>query len=372
MKKEIMNRKKCKMKEKEQVKVKVKKLIDLIKEVEKEPLPKFIWKGIPENSTGLIVGPAKAGKTTLAENLAISLSIGRKEFFGSKLDGNPKKVLFVGLEEPYKLRARRNKLQISILNNEELELFSENFDTTGKDFLEFINDENDWKKLANYIQASDAAIVFIDSLTSMFEGKIEDSTIGRKFTQLFSTYLKPLNKTYIIIHHTTKSNEKPLEPSSVAGSRVILQYFEYIYGMSEVPSEEGGYYFCDIQNKHIEKDSTTAFMYKCNSNRWMELLGKENKYRLYNEKVKRSIDGRYDDTNENLIYDFVLNQYNQGNKCVSTSTMIKALTTGENKAMSHDTFHRAKNKLIAKGRLEKEAMGRYKVLVNNQLSNGGE
>ncbi|SDS49161.1 AAA family ATPase [Winogradskyella sediminis] len=351
-------------------KIKVKKLIDLINEVEKEPQPKFIWKGIPENSAGLIVGHPKAGKTTLAENLAISLSIGRKSFFGSVLDGIPKKVLFVGLEEPYKLRARRNKLQLSSLNEKEIEHFSNNFDTTGKDFIEFINDENDWKVLRDYIKASEAKIVFIDSLTSMFEGKIEDSNTGRKFTQLFSKYLKPLNKTYILIHHTTKSNEKPMEPSNVAGSRVILQYFEYIYGMSEVPSEEGGYYFCDIQNKHVEKDSTSAMMYRCNSARWMEYLGKENKYILYNDKVKRNVDGRYDDTNENLIYDFALKQYNQGNTYTSTSTMIAELVNGDNKVMSHDTFHKAKNKLIKKGRLEKKARGEFKIVLKPEIENG--
>jgi KaiC/GvpD/RAD55 family RecA-like ATPase len=49
--------------------------IDLIKRVESEPEPNFLWHGIPEGSKGLIAGVAKTGKTTLAENLAMSLSV---------------------------------------------------------------------------------------------------------------------------------------------------------------------------------------------------------------------------------------------------------------------------------------------------------
>ena len=72
-----------------------------------------MWNGIPEGSTGLITGVAKTGKTTFAENLAISLSVGKKEFYGCNMDGIPKKILFINLEENYRIFSRRNEKQIA-------------------------------------------------------------------------------------------------------------------------------------------------------------------------------------------------------------------------------------------------------------------
>jgi len=118
----------------ERKKIKIVKAIDLINRVKDEPVPKFVWKGIPEGSMGLITRVAKTGKTTFAENLAMSLSVGRQEFYGVKMDGVPRKVLFINLEEDYKLHSRRNLDQISLLNEEELNLFKDNYFSTPDDF----------------------------------------------------------------------------------------------------------------------------------------------------------------------------------------------------------------------------------------------
>ncbi|WP_242157338.1 AAA family ATPase [Aestuariivivens sediminis] len=353
------------LKNNDEEKIKVKKLIDLIKEVELEPEPKFIWNGIIEGSHGLIVGQPKTGKTTFAENLAISLSVGRKEFFGFKLDGQPKKVLFINLEESYKVFARRNKRQIEILNDKELKLFEQNFQTTPKDFLEFINDDKDWKQLHNYIAASDAEIVFLDSLTNMFSGVIERSDDGRLFIEKFSMYLKSLNKTFIVLHHNTKGNERPPEQTNVAGSRVILQYFEFIYALAEIPTESGGHYFCDIQNKYAQKDTTLAHLYRLGEDYWFENIGRANKYKLYKEGKSSNTDGRFNEDNENLIYDYMLNQYNQGNQTISTSTMMSDLVYSDLGVMSHDTLHKAKNKLIAKSKIERVSRGVFKIIQSD-------
>jgi KaiC/GvpD/RAD55 family RecA-like ATPase len=63
------------------------------------PKPKYLYRGITEKSFGLIFGPAKSGKSIFCENLAMSIAVGRDNFLGTKLDGKPKKTLFIGLEE---------------------------------------------------------------------------------------------------------------------------------------------------------------------------------------------------------------------------------------------------------------------------------
>ena len=229
-------------KEEECKRFEIVKAIDLIGKLEKEPKPVVLWDKISEGTIGLFTGVAKTGKTTFAENLAISLSVGRKEFFGKLLNGIPRKVLFINLEESYRIRGWRNIKQLTSLTKEEFSLFSDNYISTPTDFPEFINDDNDWEILSRYIYESKADIVFIDSLTNMFNGKIEDSDTCRKFIQKMQHYVASLGKTVIIIHHNTKGNEKPSDQDNVAGSRVILQYFQYIYSFSNIPTEIGGKY----------------------------------------------------------------------------------------------------------------------------------
>lgn len=341
------------------------KLVDLINQVRQEPEPKMLWKGIPERSHGLITGVAKTGKTTFAENLAISLSIGKDEFFGYKMDKIPRKVLFVNLEESYKIRCRRNLKQISQLSEDEFELFSNNFDTTPQDFLEFIDDENDWIKLNEYICSSDAEVVFIDSLTHMFSGKIEDSSAGRKFTQLYTKYLLDIDKTVIIIHHNVKGNDKPMEQDSCSGSRVILQWFQFIYGLASVPNESGGSYVCMLNNKYVEKDSETAYMYRVNENAWFEYLGKENKYQLYKENSKKTFDGRRDNTNEEIIYNYMASQTSLGNEYVTSSSMLEEFVNTVQPVMSKDTLYKAAKRLIVDNRIEKIGKGNYKIIIED-------
>lgn len=163
--------------------IKITKARDLIAKIQNEPEPKIIWNGIVEGSKGLIVGVSKTGKTTLAENLAISLAVGKDSFFNYPLPGVPEKVLFINLEESYRLRSRRNLKQISTLNEKELISFDENFYSTPEDFIEFLINDRDWVELNKYIETVDPKYVFIDSLSHMFEGQIENSDPAIKFVK---------------------------------------------------------------------------------------------------------------------------------------------------------------------------------------------
>jgi len=356
---------------KEKNEITIVKAIDLIKRVKREPEPKMLWRGIPEGSIGLITGVAKTGKTTFAENLAISLSVGKKDFFGSPLDGKDKKVLFINLEEGYKLRSRRNSKQIESLNDKEYKLFSKNYLSTPEEFPTFLNTEEDWEALQEYVIASDAEVVFIDSLSHMLIGEIERSVIAQKFKQTFEKHLSKLGKTIVVVHHNTKGNDKPMDQDSIAGSRFILQEFEYAYGFANIPT--GGNYACMLYNKHIEKDDTTAILYKIQKNGWFEYLGIENKFSLYKGSNKSStykVDNRIDDTNLNIIYDYMESQSSQGSQYILSSDLQKQFV--ESNTMSKDTLYKNINKLDERGKIERLKKGTYAIAnyKNNEDGKG--
>lgn len=344
---------------KERVKrFKITKGIELIEKTNQEPEPKIIWKGIPEGSKGLFTGVGKTGKTTFAENLAISLSVGKREFFGFEIeDPRPRKVLFVNLEEKYNLRSRRNSKQIERLSNDEKHLFNENYISTPVDFLKYLNTSEDWKDLSEYIEASEAEFVVIDSLSHMCMSDIERSAVALELTQNLEKYLWSLNKTYLVIHHNIKGNNKPVEQENIAGSRIITQEFEHAFAFANIPGSEDESYFSMVYNKHTGKQNSTAYKYNFSEDGWITNLGAVNKYSLYNE-VK--YDYRTESNSKERILEYFVDLYSQSGQdstAVSSADLKKALV--ETKIMSKDTFHRNINLLVEDGVLSKDGKGVY-------------
>lgn len=336
--------------------IKIIKGIDLIKRVKNEPRPSFIWGNIPKGSIGLITGVAKTGKTTFAENLAMSLSIGRKQFFGKQLSGVPKKVLFVNLEESYRIRSWRNEKQISTFTEKELELFIENYISTPIDFPEFLLEDKHWEYLRNYILKSKADIIFIDSLTHMFaNGSIEKSLDANKFVQKLNYYLVSLNKTFVIIHHNVKGNEKPIEQDNIAGSRVVLQKFHYAYGFANIP--KGGSYTCMLNNKFVQCDSSKATLYEINENNWVTNVSTTNKFNLYKDSYVA--DGRIDSTNQDLIYNYFQSQTSKDSQGILTGELQDHFVISD--TMSKDTLFKCLKKLINDDKIIKIKNGVYQL-----------
>ncbi len=332
------------------------KAIDLIKEIENEPEAKILWNGIIEGSKGLIVGIAKTGKTTFAENLAISLATGRKEFYGHQILCGPKRVLFINLEEKFVRMARRNKKQIISLSENELKMFSDNYYTNPKKFIEYLNNENDWMTLRNYIIQINPDIVFIDSISHMCIGEIEKSSVAQNFTQNLNKYLYSLEKTFIMIHHNVKGNDKPIDQGNIAGSRFISQEFDFAYGFSNIPTKEGGNYSCMLYNKDIQNDDNQATIYKINNYGWFENLSVENKYVLYEE---RKMDFRINSKNKDELLDFFKSSDSSDSSAISTSELTKYFV--DKNIMSKTTLFECLKKLVKEGAILREENGLYRI-----------
>jgi RecA-family ATPase len=201
-------------------------IFDLVQQEMEKPEPVELWRGIVEDSFGLIAGVGKTGKTTMAENLALSFACGRKEYLGYPINGGAKKVLFLNLEESGRIRHRRMFKQFSVLSDKEKELVRQNYVTnTDDNFPEFLNTDEDWEIVKQAIDDSPAKIVFLDSVTHMAIGDIETSRVSQAFIQRLKKYILREGKTFIFIHHNVKGNDKPIDKFCIAGSRVITQSF---------------------------------------------------------------------------------------------------------------------------------------------------
>jgi hypothetical protein len=295
----------------------------------------------------------------MAENLALSFACGRKSYLGHPVNGGPKKVLFLNLEEQGRIRHRRIHKQFEALTQDELNLVRENYSTNiDDDFPEFLNTTADWEIVQQAITNSPASIVFIDSVTHMVSGEIESSRISREFVERLKKYVLCENKTFIFIHHNVKGNNKPIDRYNIAGSRVITQSFHWGYGLSEIPSREGGHYGCLLFHKIIQCDENEAFLYIQNENRWLESKGTKNKFDLYKEESQKS-DGRIGSINDVRIKEYILNQANQGNQEVLTAELNREFV--ESGVCSTDTLHAALKRLLKEGSIVKPRKGTYKI-----------
>ena len=209
---------------------------EMIKELKKMPPKKYLWSGIKEVSIGLVFGPSKSGKSIWCENLGLKIAIGDNMYMGYSLDGIPKRVLYIGLEEYWENRVERNAKQHSILSESEKKLYETNYLYQPIDYLNLIITESDWARLRQTIEKSKAEVVIIDSITRMNHGNMEDSRVAQEIMQKLRNICYELKITLICIHHTPKMYNQPITMDSIKGSSVFAQEADFAIGINAVHS----------------------------------------------------------------------------------------------------------------------------------------
>ena len=276
---------------------------------------KFLIRGIKIGSFGIVFGPSKSGKTIYCEILAMCIACGKKNFLGDKLDVVAQKVLFLGLEEFWTNRVDRNYKQYKTLSEKERKLYDENFLYQPIDFLRFVKNEKDWKELRNLIQKSGAKFVFIDSITRMNHGNLEDSRVAQEITQKLRDICYGLKITLVCIHHTPKMYGKPLTMDSIKGSSVFSQEADFAIGINRANKRR---YQKDIFFRYTSDDTEYVKEFSIDDNVSLNYLGEALEY-----DILKGADGRKDSSNKDNVKDFFVKS-----SCVlhKTSDLVKHFT----------------------------------------------
>lgn len=312
------------------------------------PPDKMLWSGIKEKSFGLVFGPAKSGKTIFCENLALALATGKEEFLGYPLEGKPRKILFLGLEEFWRNRAERVIKRTTSFNEEERLLLDENFLVQNTEFSRTIKTPEQWIQLNEIISDSKAEVVIIDSITRMNRGKLEDSKDAEKLMLNLRTLSQEMGITLIAIHHTPKMYGNPITIDSIKGSSTFAQEADFAIGINRAPSNRR--YLKNVFFRYADDNDDFVYEFQLSESFKTVYLGQSEESHLLNGR-----DGRTNDAGRNLITSLL--EDNPG-ECFTTKKILKwvsAETGLKERAIKYQLKELSKN-----GSIDKTARGIYR------------
>ncbi|MEQ9265032.1 MAG: AAA family ATPase [Balneolaceae bacterium] len=321
---------------------------EVIEFVENQPELEFIWGPISEGTTGIVVGPAKLGKTTLTENLSCNIAAGRDSFLGKTIGKNDFKIALALLEEPIRLRGNRHKKIINSFNELERELIESRLTYLG-DYPGYLTSSDLRDKFYSDVKENSPNILVIDSLSRLTEKKISESDVASKVMKWLRKMNSDLNMTTIVIHHTTKLYDSTF-PSmdNIKGSTEIIQESDYAIGIGKM---KGMTCFKTIVSRYHPEEKEYSYI-KLNENNTFTLVDTKTE-----EQALKDSDGRYDDTRIKEFEDKIIELINNSdNEIVKTSQIIESVEFGE-----RQVFELLK-KLKKDGKLEQPAIGKYKLM----------
>ncbi len=321
---------------------------ELITKVQNAPPVPLIWRGIKKGSVGYIFGPAKTGKTLLAENLAYCLAARKDSFLGSPLIVDNEQVLIVSLEEPNTIkRGDRNNKALSSFTEEELQKIDQNllfFD----EYEPHIWNLDQWEKLVEDIQNTDADIVFIDSLTHLYAGEIETSSFAQKITKRLKVVSDELDITLVIIHHSPKLNGFPITIDSLAGNRIFAQEAEFMIGVNR--SFNNTRYIKDVAYRY-QREAEKVLTFDISDD--FRIINRDE---VFENTLIREMDGRVDNFTREQIISFIEEKSEESEDGAVTTSEIK------NFCDKSDTQVQSwLSKLVNEGELIKLKRGHYKL-----------
>ncbi len=325
---------------------------EIIKRHDLEPPVPLIWSGIKKNSFGFAFGPSKSGKTTFCENLGMCIAAGMTEFFGLPLSSESSTVLFISLEEYWQNRTERNKKQAAHVS-EMLgsDTWMEKFKVINELVPRQIASDEDWAEIEKMIVNAGANVVFIDSLTRLYEGGIEDSAVAKKICLKLRELTDRLNITLVVIHHTPKQIGKPLTQDSLAGSRILAQDADFAIGIGK--SLDNRRYFKEIFFRYHQEQSDNVTVFDINGSQWL-VPG----IKLPEAALLQEPDGRRDETNPDLIFDFIDEKTNSPQGETYTKEMMTEFVTPG--TISKQTLYNCLGSLEKDGRITKLRKGTFK------------
>lgn len=159
-------------------------------------VPYLIEGLFPKVSVGVFAGSSDVGKSTWLRQLACSISMGKDEFLGFKINAEHKSVIYVSTEDAEDATAVSLKKQFPEISSDDLEGLMFIFET-----------DNLISKLEQTLKVKPADCIIIDAFTDLYGGEMNANNKIRNFIESYYDIAKKHKCFLIFLHHTGKRTE---------------------------------------------------------------------------------------------------------------------------------------------------------------------
>lgn len=307
----------------------------------------FIWGPIAVGSLGIIVGPSKSGKTTLAENLSCHIAANLKSFLGKKVNKSGVKIALALLEESLEMRSPRHIEIADSFTKEEQKLIDKNL-LILNEYPGYLTTNKVWNKFCQDVEKANPEILVVDSISRLTDKKISESDVSTDVMKRLRELTNGLKLTTIVIHHTTKLYESDFPTmDNIKGSTEIIQECDYAIGLGKAA---GKTCFKTIAARYCEVEEDFLLI-KRTGNYRMEFDRK-----VTPQEAARETDGRYDNTAEESVYDTIKTLSKESEDgIIKTKSIIAASELDKRRVYEH------KKTLLEKKKIIQVKKGHYKL-----------
>ncbi len=206
-----------------------------------EELPKLLDPIFPKVGLASLVGSSDTGKSTFLRQLALSISLGLKDFVGYNIKPTHNKVIFISTEDdpastsisikkPVKKMVKEFKANFEDLNNIKF-IFEVDTNPTSQN--------NIFKRLDKDLKKTPVDLIVVDAFTDIFSGDINSSTKVREFLNHFSSISKKHQCLVLFLHHTGKKTHKfSASKDNVLGSQAFEAKMRVLIELKHFPHED--------------------------------------------------------------------------------------------------------------------------------------
>jgi RecA-family ATPase len=184
-------------------------------EMESEPQRFLLENFIPSASLTMLCGPSDCGKTILARQLALEIAKGSANVFGSRLNYESQKVIYVSTEDSLKdWKIKTEKYPFS--DKEKL--------ISGKNLHIITEFENDLPDIiSEELKKEAASLVVFDVFGDTFTGDLNAATSVRSYFKPYKALANKYGTAFLFIHHLSKRGElrERADKQNVLGSMAI-------------------------------------------------------------------------------------------------------------------------------------------------------
>lgn len=217
------------------------------------------------------------------------------------------------------MRAKRNKDQAKSMTLEEQNLLKENYMYQDMEFPKHIITKENWNLLRSTIEISEAKTVFIDSITRLNHGKLEDGATAEEILSNLRSIAYDLNITLLCIHHTPKMEGRLITMDCIKGSAVFAQESDFAIGLNILNNRR---YVKDVFFRYASCNDEEARVYSIEDDCWLNHIQNSEEGVLM-----RTVDRRFNNEPREVIKGLINSNTDTTYKTNELVTLLKEKTT---------------------------------------------